>query len=70
MILKIANFKKFLVCTLHVDAENGKLMSGSWDNNAIIWPIHEIVSSSDFNVCLFIYFNYTVGLMAVSYSFL
>uniref|UniRef100_A0A8R1XTE8 Phospholipase A-2-activating protein n=1 Tax=Onchocerca volvulus TaxID=6282 RepID=A0A8R1XTE8_ONCVO len=44
---------KMNVCVLYVDAENGKLMSGSWDNNAIIWPIPEIISSSDFNaLCL------------------
>ncbi|VIO94008.1 WD domain containing protein [Brugia malayi] len=50
---RILHEHKMNVCTLHVDAENGKLMSGSWDNNAIIWPIHEIVSSSDFNaLCL------------------
>ncbi|EJD73820.1 WD domain-containing protein [Loa loa] len=39
---RILHEHKMNVCALHVDAENGKLMSGSWDNNAIIWPIQEI----------------------------
>ncbi|CAG9534252.1 unnamed protein product [Cercopithifilaria johnstoni] len=51
--IRILHEHKMNVCTLHVDAENGKLMSGSWDNNAIIWPVQEIISGSDFNaLCL------------------
>uniref|UniRef100_A0A915Q0D1 Phospholipase A-2-activating protein n=1 Tax=Setaria digitata TaxID=48799 RepID=A0A915Q0D1_9BILA len=51
--MRILHEHKINVCTLHVDAGKGKLMSGSWDNNAIIWPIQEIVSGSDFNaLCL------------------
>ncbi|VBB33555.1 unnamed protein product, partial [Acanthocheilonema viteae] len=51
--IRVLREHKMNVCTLYVDAENGKLMSGSWDNNAIIWPIQEIISGSDFNaLCL------------------
>lgn len=29
------------VCALHVDSANDKLVSGSWDNNAIVWSISD-----------------------------
>uniref|UniRef100_A0A914ZZ52 PFU domain-containing protein n=1 Tax=Parascaris univalens TaxID=6257 RepID=A0A914ZZ52_PARUN len=29
------------VCALHVDSVNDKLVSGSWDNNAIVWSISD-----------------------------
>ncbi|MCP9261252.1 Phospholipase A-2-activating protein [Dirofilaria immitis] len=51
--VRVLRTHKMNVCVLHVDAENGKLMSGSWDNNAIIWPIQKIICDSDFNaLCL------------------
>uniref|UniRef100_A0A914WVW9 Uncharacterized protein n=1 Tax=Plectus sambesii TaxID=2011161 RepID=A0A914WVW9_9BILA len=34
------------VCTLFVDAEQKVLMSGSWDANAIVWPIDQLASGS------------------------
>ncbi|KAK6732564.1 hypothetical protein RB195_016748 [Necator americanus] len=39
------------VCCLYVDEKNHILLSGSWDNNIIIWPIREI-GSPEFPVLL------------------
>ncbi|VDL73991.1 unnamed protein product [Nippostrongylus brasiliensis] len=30
------------VCCLHVDEKNHILLSGSWDNNVIVWPIKDL----------------------------
>ncbi|VDN32163.1 unnamed protein product [Cylicostephanus goldi] len=40
-----------LVCCLYVDEKNHILLSGSWDNNVIIWPIREL-GSPEFSALL------------------
>uniref|UniRef100_A0A0R3RH49 PFU domain-containing protein n=1 Tax=Elaeophora elaphi TaxID=1147741 RepID=A0A0R3RH49_9BILA len=61
---RILHEHKMNVCTLYVDDENGKLMSGSWDNNAIIWPIQEIISGSEFNALCLV--GHTLSVWAVA----
>ncbi|KAF8361888.1 ufd-3, partial [Pristionchus pacificus] len=36
-----------VVSCLHVDSVKGKLISGSWDNHIIIWPIEELTPGNE-----------------------
>lgn len=43
-----------VVCSLYVDEQADRLLSGSWDNSAIVWPITEATSGENFQVNLFL----------------
>lgn len=50
---RILHEHKMNVCVLYVDAENGRLLSGSWDGTAIVWPVEDIINRSEFQaLCL------------------
>jgi phospholipase A-2-activating protein len=36
------------VCTLFVDSKTHELISGSWDANAIVWPINDLMCEDGF----------------------
>ena len=38
------------VCILYVDSVNKVLMSGSWDHQALVWPIEGILAGADHDV--------------------
>ncbi|VDN08021.1 unnamed protein product [Thelazia callipaeda] len=51
--LRVLHEHRMNVCTLSTDPEVGKLLSGSWDNTAIVWPIKEIINDLSFEaLCL------------------
>ncbi|KJH51416.1 PUL domain protein [Dictyocaulus viviparus] len=51
------------VCCLYVDEKNHILLSGSWDNNVIVWPIKEI-GTPEYSALLLTGHTYSVWALA------
>uniref|UniRef100_A0A183CH72 PUL domain-containing protein n=1 Tax=Globodera pallida TaxID=36090 RepID=A0A183CH72_GLOPA len=44
--IKVLQGHKSNVCALHYDQKTGFLMSGSWDHNALVWPVSDLLSGA------------------------